>query len=289
MINNSELLSRFSTGVDNQVFLGQNEGGYFVLKVYTKRTMAEVEHIARTNRAATHMGFPVPKVLRVGTTEGRPWMKLNYIQGSHFHFPTIEQLSEVAKVMARLHSVPPPRHLLRLTSSSSLWRQLLVHVPARPAELLSEVLSRAEENIIGTLPVGFVHGDVSQTNLLFDQVGLRGLLDFDHSGIAPVVIDLARASIFFSFDEHRAFDANRDSVFLDAYQSVRRLSAAERIALPEFRKVLLIRMIVEMFYYVHVAKTVPVSTLRASPMNPTLEGLVGKLENVASRHIEWTL
>lgn len=107
------------------------------------------------------------------------------------------------------------------------------------AELLAfmEVRHARLAPVAAALPVGVIHGDFIKRNLFFDGDEVSDVLDLDVWNVGPWVYDLALALLPCGFDwgaiacgEAPRFADLR--AFLEGYQAVRPLSAAEADALP---------------------------------------------------------
>lgn len=111
------------------------------------------------------------------------------------------------------------------------------------------------------LPHGFVHGDLSPGNLIFDKQShaLNGVIDFEWAGDKCLLDDLVRTMRFYIPDKTQeadglkiAADAEKTKAFLDAYEHWRPLTPKEQELLPKFLEQALQR---EQGYWDKLAKT----------------------------------
>lgn len=119
------------------------------------------------------------------------------------------------------HPVPMGRHLRS-------W--LEIDHPEVPAG----VLQRLAELVEGAPPeprdTQLVHGDLRSANVLCRGVGIAALLDFEESHFENPVTELARACVLLGtrFRDWAPIPYSVQRNFLDAYETVRPLTSAER-------------------------------------------------------------
>jgi homoserine kinase type II len=82
------------------------------------------------------------------------------------------------------------------------------------------------------LPSGHIHADLFPDNVFFLDGQLSGLIDFYFAATDILAYDLAVCLNAWCFEPDLAFNVTKSRALLDAYASVRPLSAAERAALP---------------------------------------------------------
>jgi Ser/Thr protein kinase RdoA (MazF antagonist) len=91
-------------------------------------------------------------------------------------------------------------------------------------------------SVFDSLPAGWVHGDYHGRNMVFVGSDMRGLFDFDPLNRGRLLEDVAAAVFRFARERRGSLTLRPDvaRVFLDEYDAVRPLTAAERGLLPEF-------------------------------------------------------
>lgn len=195
-------------------------------------------------------GLPVAEVVR--TLTGQPYDTFNgksvilsqRLPGRHVYNPTQLQVEALGRFTARFHNttanwdfpVPPyPRDGRWLAESAAASRHYL---PFEASQLLDEtlvnVLSLLGRNDIRQLPTGIVHGDLFRDNLLFNERGLTGVLDFHHAARGYLIYDLAVAANDWCTDSTGVLDTERTTALLRAYHAIRPVTAAEIRFFPMF-------------------------------------------------------
>jgi homoserine kinase type II len=200
--------------------------------------------------ACIKAGLPVPAVLRNRSGEAftklddKPAMICPRLPGYHVCNPTLRQVEAVGRFMARFHiataaaelDLPEyPRDLDWLERNARACDGFL---PYRAAVLLSDARARLASALsrqdTALLPRGTIHGDLFRDNVLFDQRGLTGVLDFHHAAQGFLLYDVAVAINDWCTDSHGALDQERTLALLRAYHRIRPFSRAELWYLPIF-------------------------------------------------------
>jgi homoserine kinase type II len=118
---------------------------------------------------------------------------------------------------------------------------VLPHVHDTQAQLLRSELAYqshiAASSLYAALPRGPVHADLFRDNVMFEKnkegVELTGFFDFYFAGVDTYLFDIAVCLNDWCVDlQTGQADAHRQGAFLQAYNAVRPLEAAERMLLP---------------------------------------------------------
>jgi len=162
-------------------------------------------------------GLPVPAMivdheylsygnLLVGVTE--------YVTGRHFEYLSEAQLTELGRMLARLHTCSE-RYPPILVPGKDRWAMLLAR-----RELFANAHVRK----------GWVHGDISYSNLLFCPAGERivGFIDFELARYTALTYDIAMALQRLCYDSTQgAYTDERIYALLRAYHAQRPLEEQE--------------------------------------------------------------
>jgi homoserine kinase type II len=110
---------------------------------------------------------------------------------------------------------------------------VIPHIDAPTADLLRSELAFqnhvAASPAHAALPRGPVHADLFRDNVMFEGERLTGFFDFYFAGVDSWLFDLAVCLNDWCIElATGAHDAARAQAMIDAYQSVRPLTAAER-------------------------------------------------------------
>jgi homoserine kinase type II len=195
-------------------------------------------------------GLPVPRVIRTcsgrayARLEGKPAMVCTRLPGGHVGNPTLRQVGAVGRFLARLHRAAAdalldlpdyPRDLAWLEHRAEAMRQDMGFADAalmRDVRLmLASALARED---VASLPRGLIHADLFRDNVLFNEWGLSGVLDFHHAARGYLIYDLAVAANDWCTSGDGALDPERTLALLRAYHRLRPITRQELWFFPVF-------------------------------------------------------
>ena len=129
------------------------------------------------------------------------------------------------------------------------------------------------------LPKGFVHGDISDTNILICEKACC-ILDFDQAKVAPYLYEVARSLIFFAFDKTGAFNYERAKRIMNTYSTEMSIKEHKEKIIIQLLHLALIQMLLCTFYYVEVAKEVSPTIFSRPRENQHYNFTMKKLRNL---------
>ncbi len=200
--------------------------------------------------ACVAAGLPVPGVLRdrggaaYNHLDGKPVLLCPRLPGRHAYNPTTRQVQALGRFAARFHNATAdlafplpayPRNAQWLEDQARACETRVGYVAARlmrdTASRLGGELSRLD---VRSLPQGAIHGDLFRDNVLFNEHGLTGVLDFHHAARGYLLYDLAVAANDWCTDIQGALDPERTLALLRAYHAMRPLQRQELWHFPLF-------------------------------------------------------
>ena len=193
-------------------------------------------------------GLPVPKLVRAsdGSTivnhHGREILMYERLPGNHVVNPTTRHCAAIGRFLARMHLILNP-----LTIDTAYERKLewIKRVSSKCHDALStedsrvlrrtvnQVDSLLTRNEIPAIPQGIIHGDLFRDNVLFNEHGLCGVLDFHHAGNGFWLFDLAIAINDWCIDKG-SLDREKTFAMLREYNSIRKFKSTEYWCFPHF-------------------------------------------------------
>ena len=244
-----ELLSYkgIAEGVENSNFLLHTSKDPLILMLYEKRVeksdlpffLGLMHHLA-----ARGLSCPLPLPRRDGALLGRlsdrPAALISFLEGMWLRKPEAKHCREVGKALAQMHIAGEGFELKRPNALSiDGWKTLWEKSEARADEVekgMSDEV-RAEMDFLSAhwpkdLPSGVIHADLFPDNVFFLGDTLSGLIDFYFACNDLLAYDVSICLNAWCFEKDGAYNITKGTAFLDAYQSVRPLSEAERRALP---------------------------------------------------------
>lgn len=162
-----------------------------VLRIGDGDNPAETELEAAALQIAGKGGIAVPDVIGVRLDGDRPLLLISAVDGSSAMPQTADahRLRALGTMAAKLHAVPARRNLPIRTRPIETVDFAALRRTSEPDALL-----RRAEDIVASIAVpaasGFVHGDLWQGNVLWDDGRLAALIDWDCAGIGNAGVDL---------------------------------------------------------------------------------------------------
>lgn len=234
-------------GVENSNFLLHTTRGYYFLTLYEKRVatgdlpffLGLMAHLARH-------GITCPQPVTatsgeaLGKLAGRPAAIIDFLEGVWPRKPNAMHCAAIGHALAQLHLAGRDFAMTRRNALSvGGWRPLFEQAAPRAdsvqiglREFLAAELDYLEAHWPRGLPEGIIHADLFPDNALFLGDRLSGLIDFYFACNDILAYDVAICLNAWCFETDHSFNVTKAGALLGAYQKERRLSDAEREALP---------------------------------------------------------
>jgi homoserine kinase type II len=188
-------------------------------------------------------GLPVAPPLRTRSgepaqpIEGKAVMLQRRLPGQHTCNPTTRQICALARFTARMHlsmqgrKLELPDHPRNVSWLASQINVLRGHLPYADQRLIEDVITKTASLLrrrdVQALPRGMIHGDLFRDNVLFNEQGLTGVIDFHHAANGHWIYDLAVAANDWCNDAGGAMNSERLTSLLKAYHAVRPITSQE--------------------------------------------------------------
>lgn len=215
----------FTTGFkDYSMRLDLSDGSHWVLKIFSKETgIAEITRYESIILQAIAGGVNHPTLRSGKNTElvytdpltGMHMSLVEYVPGdlldTYKSIPADifrKVISEAVKI-SRLDIHPPHRFdMWQVTNIRGLYNETQHVLDSSIRQQIEETVA-SYEAIVRQLPYGFVHGDMTRTNIIArsDQQGEIALLDFGASGTYPRIHELSILAVHFLADGILSLDA----------------------------------------------------------------------------------
>lgn len=188
-------------------------------------------------QALYDQGLPVAPPLKRSIDIAHPILLQQRLPGSHVVNPTHRQIQALGRFTARMHltmaqtsiSLPVfPRTPIWLLRTVEPW---LSHVAYTDRVLLADSIDRVsallQRQDVAALPRGMIHGDLFRDNVLFNERGITGVLDFHHAAAGFWLFDLAVIANDWCTDAQGQLDPDRAQALLKSYHKIRQLQDQE--------------------------------------------------------------
>ncbi len=235
-------------GVSNSNFLIETTTDRYILTLYERRIdISELPWFINLMEHLANAGLPVPRPIRDREGEalqqlsGKTACLIQYQPGVSVSQPTVAQAYAAGEALARLHIAGQDYRAIRPNGLGLGWWQEtaadigpdLDSIETGLSRLVSERLTLVAAGWPDSLPEGTIHADLFPDNVLMLGNRVTGLIDFYFacSGILAYDLAILHAAWAFPADGKMPLAAHEQALF-EGYQSVRKLSEAERAAFP---------------------------------------------------------
>ena len=238
-----ERLEGIAQGVENTNYFLTTTTGEYVLTLF--------EHIPRTDLPfyvglmdhLAHRGVDCPLPMRrengemLADVNGKPACIVTRLPGEPRMHPTAHDCREAGAILGRLHVAGVDYDAGLDNWRGRAWRE-------RFAASVAPRLSAEENALIASenrhqaaiddsaLPQGIIHGDLFRDNVLWDDEGRGGVIDFYFACDDVLVYDLAIAANDWCTTPEGALDHERMAALAEGYERERTLEEGERAQWP---------------------------------------------------------
>ena len=234
-------------GVENSNFLVETGAGRFILTVYERRVREqELPYFLGLMQWLAQHGYPCaePMAGRDGRLfrpiRGKPAALVEFLNGLSVRRPAVAHCREAGEGMAWLHQAAdgfPGRRPNDLGQPS--WGPMFSRMGEAADTLkpgLADVIGRDIEHLgrawPAELPTGTIHADLFPDNVFFRDGRFAAAIDFYFACDDALAFDIAVALNAWCFEADGSFNITAAQALIAGYERRRKLSAAERAALP---------------------------------------------------------
>ena len=234
-------------GVENSNFYLATDQGQYILTLYEKRVAVDdlpffvglVEHLAGHG-----LQCPVPvrdnEERAIRELCGRPAAIFTFLDGISVRRPKTKHCEQVGRTLGQLHLASDGYELVRPNALGLLgWAPLFAHFETEAdgispglEQLIAGELDYLKAAWPTDLPSGVIHADLFPDNIFFRRDEVSGVIDFYFACNDAFGYDLAICLNAWCFEADHSFNITKGRALFRGYESVRRLSDAERAAMP---------------------------------------------------------
>jgi len=212
----------------------------YVLTIVDQPSAALGSYVSLLDRCA-RAGLPVATVIRnchgspCDTLDGNPVLLSARIPGRHVYNPTVKQVQALARFTARFHIAcrgqPMPANPFTPAWLHEQHAEVAAGLGYSKSDLLADAIVKVSSMLarsdVRELPAGVIHADLFRDNVLFNERGLTGVLDFHHATSGHFIYDLAVVANDWCSDGNGILDPERTLALLRSYQQIRPLTRQE--------------------------------------------------------------
>jgi homoserine kinase type II len=238
-----EGLEGIAQGVENTNYFLTTTTGEYVLTLFEHIPRADLPFYVGLMDHLAHREVTCPAPMRMDSGEliaevnGKPACIVTKLPGAPQARPDAHLCRRAGEILARIHVAAVDYDASLDNWRGREWRESF-------AEAVKPKLSRAENDLIAAenryqgihddtvLPQGIIHGDYFHDNVLWDDEGNGGVIDFYFACDDALLYDVAIGVNDWCVNADATLDTARAHAFLEGYQSQRPLERFERDLWP---------------------------------------------------------
>jgi homoserine kinase type II len=238
-----ESLEGIAQGVENTNYFLTTTTGAYVLTLFEKIGREDLPfYLGLMDHLARHgVTCPAPMARENGefTAEvnGKPACIVSRLPGAPRMHPNAEDCRAVGAILAGLHLAGLEYDAALANPNGQAWRESF-------AAKVAPCLTRAENTLIesenryqaihddSVLPLGVIHGDLFRDNILWDDEGNGGVIDFYFACDDALACDLAIAVNDWCATLEAEIDPECARAMIEGYDALRPLTSFERALWP---------------------------------------------------------
>jgi homoserine kinase type II len=234
-------------GVQNSNFLLETDRDRYFLTIYERRVQAGdlpfflgfMQHLARHGfPSATPIADRSGRLL--GELRGKPAAIVTFLTGLSVRRPGPAHCREAGAGLAWLHEAGAGFESRRVNDlGHAAWAGMFGPLRGAADALKPGLAGMIEADVRrlaadwpADLPEGLIHADYFPDNVFFRGPAFAGAIDFYFAAWDAFAYDIAVALNAWCFEPDGSFNVTAARAFVAGYESRRRLSEAERAALP---------------------------------------------------------
>jgi homoserine kinase type II len=228
-------------GNGNSSHLMKTEGSSYVLTVCDDKVFDEVFKMGQLLLLLEEHDVPCTRLIStvngdvLTTYSDKPVMLKAYIEGQVHDNLNEAMLSQLGIQAARLNQISAPVYL---PTNHPYGRQLFpkvigLNIDEKYEVWLTKEINYLKNNLSDSLPLGLIHGDLFNDNILFENEHFKAIIDFEEACYYYKVFELGMAIVGSCIDDTN-INFNKVSALVNGYQQVRPLEPIEKDSLQMF-------------------------------------------------------
>lgn len=238
-----ESLEGIAQGVENTNYFLETTTGHYVLTLFEKIPREDLPFYVNLMHHLAERGVrcPAPMPLDeggyLGELNGRPACIVTRLPGAPRMHPSMDDCRRAGEVLATIHEEALDYDAGLANWRGREWRERFAARLAPKLAAAENALIESENRYQGlhddtVLPRGVIHGDYFRDNVLWDDEGEPGVIDFYFACDDALLYDVAIAVNDWCQDGRHALDPERAGAFLAGYDRLRPLTDLERELWP---------------------------------------------------------
>lgn len=233
-----ERLEGIAQGVENTNYFLTTTTGEYVLTLFEHIPREDLPFYIGLMDHLAHHGVTCPEPMRrddgefLGLVAGKPAVIVSRLPGAPRPRPSEDDCRAAGRILADIHVAGVEYDASLDNSRGREWRELFARKVAPRISVAENELIASENRFQAAqddsvLPAGVIHGDYFHDNVLWDDEGRGGVIDFYFACDDVLLYDVAIAVNDWCVEPDATLDPARAQAFIDGYRTQRPLEARE--------------------------------------------------------------
>ncbi len=238
-----ERLEGIAQGVENTNYFLSTTTGEYVLTLFEHIPRSDLPFYVGLMDHLAHRGVICPQPMRrengemLAELNGKPACIVTRLPGAPHPSPDVEDCLAVGEILARLHVAAVDYDASLENWRGRAWRERFARDVARHLSAEENALIESENRYQAlhddtVLPQGVIHADLFHDNVLWDDEGRGGVIDFYFACDDVLLYDVAITVNDWCVRSDATLDPARVAALLEGYGRERPLEALERTMWP---------------------------------------------------------
>lgn len=238
-----EKLEGIAQGVENTNYFLTTTTGEYVLTLFEHIPRADLPFYVGLMDHLAHHEIACPLPLRRDDGEmltdvnGKPAVIVSKLKGAPRAAPAPDDCRTAGELLAAIHVAAVEYDASLANWRGAAWREGIAAELAPRLTPEENTIIEAENRFQArhddhVLPVGIIHGDYFHDNVLWDDEGNPGVIDFYFACDDVLLYDVAIAVNDWCVTREAVLDVERTAAFLEGYEEQRPLEPLERQLWP---------------------------------------------------------
>jgi homoserine kinase type II len=304
-----EALRGIHSGIENTNYFADTAKGRFVLTVFERLSFEQLPFYLHLMKHLAERGIPVPAPQAdaqgaiVHSLQGKPAAVVDCLRGTHRLAPDAAHCASLGSALARMHAAGADFAMHQPNLRGLAWWAETVPVVAPRLSADQRTLIESELSFQqhlaaspahAALPRGAIHADLFRDNAMFEAGPegdvLTGIFDFYFAGDDALLFDIAVCINDWCIDlDTGRLVEERATALVDAYASVRPLTAGECRLMPALLRAAALRFWLSRLWDLHLPRDAALLTAHdpahfervlreriAAPWHPALAEAAGR-------------
>lgn len=241
---NPKTFTGIEAGITNSNYFVDTDTSRYVLTIVEHESHDDVEWFMQLLAYLNDRNIPCARPLQAtngtytNTLSDKPATVVECLDGADKSSVTTEDCHAIGQVLASLHKSCEHYPHKRTDSRGKNWReQTAEKVRSRlnpeDQKLLEHHMNAGYADTLEQLPQSVIHADLFRDNVLFNEGGISGIIDFYYACTGSMLYDLAITFNDWCRGTSTVVDRDRARALLTGYEKIRPLESAERNKWPE--------------------------------------------------------